>query len=86
MGRWKVIEERLKAYGKDISFSDVITLLEHYGYKMDNKGKSSGSRVRFTCEGHCDILLHRPHPQKEIKEYVVKDLHYILEQEGFWNE
>lgn len=60
--------------------------LEHYGYAQDNKGKTSGSRVRFVMEGHADILLHRPHPQKELKEYVIKDLHNIIEQEGFWNE
>ena len=86
MARWKVIEQKLKAYGKDITFSDATTLLEHYGYAQDNKGKTSGSRVRFVMDGHADILLHRPHPQKELKEYVIKDLHSILEQEGFWNE
>ena len=41
MARWKVIEQKLKAYGKDITFSDAITLLEHYGYVQDNKGKTS---------------------------------------------
>lgn len=86
MARWKVVEQKLKSYGKDITFSDAITLLEHYGYTQDNMGKTSGSRVRFVMEGHADILLHRPHPQKELKEYVIKDLHNIIEQEGFWNE
>lgn len=86
MARWKVIERKLKAYGKDITFSDAITLLEHYGYSQDNKGKTSESRVRFVMDGHADILLHRPHPQKELKEYVIRDLHNIIEQEGFWNE
>jgi len=45
-----------------------------------------GIKNSCKCDGHCDILLHRPHPQKELKEYVVKDLHYLFEQEGFWNE
>ena len=86
MARWKVIEEKLKNLNKDITFMDAITLLEHYGYDQDNKGKTSGSRVRFTCDGHCDILLHRPHPKKELKGYVIRDLHNIFEQEGFWDE
>ena len=86
MARWKVIEQKLKVYGKDITFSDATTLLEHYGYVQDNKGKTSGSRVRFVMDGHAAILLHRPHPQKELKEYVIRDLHNIIEQEGFWNE
>lgn len=24
--------------------------------------------------------------QKELKEYIVKDIHDLLESEGFWNE
>lgn len=86
MARWKLIENKFKRNSKDITFSDVVILLEHYGYHQDNKGKTSGSRIRFVCEGHCDILLHRSHPNKELKEYVVKQLHNLFEQEGFWNE
>jgi len=86
MARWKIIEEKFKNFSKDITFQDEITLLEHYGYVQNNKGRTSGSRVSFSCDGHCDILLHRPHPQKELKEYVEKNLHYLFEQEGFWNE
>ncbi len=86
MARWKAIEDKFKLCRKDITFTEAITLLEHYGYSQDNKGKTSGSRVRFVCDGHCDILLHRPHPGKELKEYMVKDLQSLFVQEGFWNE
>lgn len=86
MARWKIIEEKVKNLNCDIAFSDMVSLLEHYGYMQDNKGKTSGSRIRFTFEGHADILLHKPHPEKELKKYVIKDLHNIFEQEGFWNE
>ncbi len=86
MARWKLIEEKFKHLSRDITFAETITLLEHYGYVQDNKGRTSGSRVRFTCVGHCDILIHKPHPQKELKMYVVRDLHDIFSQEGFWNE
>lgn len=51
-------------------------------YLYDNKGKTSGPRVRFIKKGYADILIHRPHPQKELKKYVVKDLHDFLVQEG----
>ncbi len=86
MARWKVIEDKLKNCNKNISFQEIITLLEHYGFEQNNQGKTSGSRVRFTHKNHSDILLHRPHPSKELKEYVIKDLHNYFEQEGFWNE
>ena len=51
------------------------------GYKS-NKGKTSGSRVMFTSEEHGSILLHKPHPQKELKAYQVRQLCDLLEQEG----
>lgn len=86
MARWKIVEEKLGKCSRSISFAEIVSLLEHYGYSQDTKGKTSGSRLRFVCDGHCDILLHKPHPEKELKMYVIKDLRDILEQEGFWNE
>ena len=36
----------------------------------------------FTSEQHPPILLHKPHPRKELPEYQVKQLIEVLEQEG----
>ena len=37
----------------------------------------------FTSESHrAKILLHKPHPRKELLEYQVKQLIETLEQEG----
>ena len=36
----------------------------------------------FTSEQHPPILLHKPHPRKELLEYQVKQLIEVLEQEG----
>jgi hypothetical protein len=47
-----------------------------------NKGKTSGSRVKFESEIYGAILLHKPHPQKELKAYQIKQLVEKLEQEG----
>ena len=47
-----------------------------------NKGKTSGSRVIFTSNDHGSILLHKPHPRKELLDYQVKQLREKLEQEG----
>lgn len=86
MAHWKAIEDKFRCLSRNITFSDALILLEHYGYRMSNKGRTSGSRVRFISDGHCDILLHKPHPQKELKRYVVKELKQIFEQEGFLDE
>jgi len=36
----------------------------------------------FISEEHETVLLHKPHPQKELKSYQVKQLVETLEQEG----
>ena len=36
----------------------------------------------FISEEHETILLHKPHPQKELKAYQIKQLIEILEQKG----
>ena len=83
MGQKEKLIQRLKTKPKDFTFDDAESLLKYFDYARSNKGKTSGSRVVFTSEDHGSILLHKPHPQKELKSYQVKQLVEFLEQEGF---
>ena len=74
--------EKLKTLPKDFTFDDAETLLKYLDYIRSNKGKTSGSRVMFCRDGYPPILLHKPHPQKELKVYQVKQLLELLEEEG----
>lgn len=74
--------ERLKGRPKDFTFEDAETLLGYLSYKRSNKGRTSGSRVMFVSEEHPPILMHKPHPRKELLAYQVKQLVETLEQEG----
>ena len=56
-----------------ITFTEVESLLEWLGYKKLNKGKTSGSRVKFIKENK-PIYLHKPHPQKNLLKYQVKEI------------
>ena len=56
--------------------------LQSLNYVRSNKGKTSGSRIMFVSEEHETILLHKPHPQKELKNYQIKQLIESLEQMG----
>jgi len=67
--------QKLKVQSKSFSYEDAKVLLE------SNKGKTSGSRVVFTNELHGNIMLHKPHSQKELKKYQIKQLKEFLEQE-----
>ncbi len=82
MGRKEKLIQRLKSKPKVFTFDDAESLLNCLDYIRSNKGKTSGSRVIFSNEKHGDILLHKPHPQKELKAYQIKQLLEILEQEG----
>ena len=45
--------------------------------------KSSSIRYNIEKEErYGSILLHKPHPQKELKAYQIKQLIIVLEQEG----
>ena len=82
MGQKEILIRRLRSTPRDFTFEEAETLLGYLDYVRSNKGKTSGSRVIFISEKHGAILLHKPHPQKELKLYQVKQLLEILEQEG----
>ena len=82
MGQKEKLIEKLKAKPKTFTFDDAEALLRYFSYKRSNKGRTSGSRVIFVSDTHASILLHKPHPRKELLEYQVKQLVEILEEEG----
>ena len=82
MGQKEELIERLRAKPKTFIFDDAESLLRYFGYSRSNKGRTSGSRISFTSEDYPPILMHKPHPRKELLEYQVKQLIEIVEQEG----
>lgn len=82
MGQKDKLIQKLKSKPKDFTFNDAETLLNYLDYIRSDKGRTSGSRVMFVSKEHGNILLHKPHPQKELKAYQVRQLIEILEQEG----
>lgn len=59
--------EKIKAESVNITYTEAESLLEWLGYTKLNKGKTSGSRVKF-------IKGNKPHPRKNLLKYQVKDL------------
>ncbi len=82
MGQKEKLISRLMSKPKDFTFQEAETLLRSMGYVRSEKGKTSGSRVMFVSDDHPQILLHKPHPRKELLDYQIKQLLEILEQEG----
>ncbi len=74
---------RLLTHPKDYEYSEAKQLLSQLGFKEYNKGRTSGSRVRFYREmdGKA-ILLHKPHPGNIMSAGAVKDLCDYLKELG----
>lgn len=82
MGQKEKLIQKLKSRPTDFTFEEAESLLRYFNYSRNNKGRTSGSRVMFTSEKYAPVLLHKPHPRKELLAYQVKQLVEVLEQEG----
>ncbi len=82
-GKKEKLISKLKSNPKDFTFDEAESLLGYFSYYRSNKGKTSGSRIMFVSDEYqSKILLHKPHPRKELLSYQVKQLIEMLEQEG----
>ncbi|MBQ9609314.1 MAG: type II toxin-antitoxin system HicA family toxin [Lachnospiraceae bacterium] len=76
-------KKRIFSIPKDYTYSEAKTLLEQLGFVEYNKGKTSGSRVKFFREKDKKIiLLHKPHPGDVMKIGAVKNLQNNLKEMG----
>ena len=67
---------RFKAYPKDFTWDELVTMLSRLGFK-ELQGR--GSSVKFFNEEiNCIIQLHKPHPAKVLKRYIVKEVLAVL--------
>jgi predicted RNA binding protein YcfA (HicA-like mRNA interferase family) len=62
-------------------YKDLVRLLNGLGY--EERSTAGGSRRRFLHKetGHI-IRLHEPHPENEIKEYMVRQIRAALSERG----
>ena len=81
MSKLEKLKQRLRELPKDFTYDELVSLLIALGYELDNKGKTSGSRVKFI-KGDTPIILHKPHPGNIMKTYALKQIIDILESEG----
>ena len=63
---------RIKTKPKDFTVSELDSLMNKCGCSKNNRGKTSGSAIAYVHEetGR-KIKFHSPHPQKELKPYMI---------------
>lgn len=82
MSRKEKLLKRFLSEPKNFTFEELETLLKGLGFEKSNKGKTSGSRVQFYHrEKKCPILVHKPHPNPEMKSYAIKQIIETLKKQ-----
>ena len=77
------LRERFMRLPKDFTFDEMVRLLRGFGYILDNKGATSGSRARFKNEITNEYIdIHRPHPGNIMKEWMMKTIFNHLKTNG----
>lgn len=60
---------------RDFTFEEMVSLFTQFGFRLDNKGTSSGSRIEFINDTNGDnFAMHKPHPANIIKGYMMRQV------------
>ena len=76
---------RFKNQPKDFTWEELVRLFGIFGFIVDYKGKTSGSRVLFV-NGEDAHTVHKPHPSNIIKAYEMKQVFDYMIEKGFIND
>ena len=79
MGTKEKLIERFKRQPENFTFDEIVKHLIRFGYSISNKGKTSGSRIRFINKETMSVIdMHKPHPSNVVNEGVMKDVYTKL--------
>ena len=81
MGKKEKLIKRIKARPRDFTYDEAEALLLALGLKKPKAGKTGGSRVRFMFD-KAPLVIHKPHPRKELLPYQIDDILDFLERKG----
>jgi hypothetical protein len=80
----KLIKRFLKQ-PKDFTWEELVRLFSVFGFSVDNKGKTSGSRVLFV-KGEDAHTVHKSHPSNTMKGYSMKQVLDFMIEKGLLND
>ncbi len=71
--------KRFRKQPTDFTFDELMRLFTILGFESNNKGATSGSRVGLVhVEKKLSYTIHKPHPDRFIKSYVMRQLFQYL--------
>lgn len=75
MNKKEKLIKRFRTLPRDSTFEEVVSLFQSFGFELENKGATSGSRIKFYNEADQNAyIMHRPHPSNIIKGYMMRDI------------
>ena len=75
MNKKEKLIKRFRTLPRDFTFEEVVSLFQNFGFELENKGATSGSRIKFYNEAdQIAYIMHRPHPSNIIKGYMMRDI------------
>jgi hypothetical protein len=75
--------KRFLSKPRDFAWSELVTLLNDFGYESAKGGKTGGSRARFANnEIGVVITLHKPHSPSVLKGYQIDQIIAHLKDQG----
>lgn len=80
MGQKGKTLRRLVALPKDMKFEGLVTILRYFQHEINNKGKTSGSRVQFKRDGYPSIRIHKPHDGKPVWKLDFEEIVKLLKE------
>ncbi len=84
MNRQEKLLKRFYNLPRDFTFDEMENLFKHFGFHLENKGSTSGSRVIFVNSGNGDrYIMHKPHPANIIKGYAMRQVYTYLTANGY---
>jgi len=84
MNKRQKLLKRFRNLPRDFTFDEMAALFSLFGFELNNKGATSGSRVEFiNCKDNKCYIMHRPHPSNIIKGYVMRQVFAYLESNGY---
>lgn len=80
MSKFEKDIKRLKSNPKDFTYDEAKRILNKCGFIEYNKGRTSGSRVKFIHKNDIVIEFHKPHPNKILKPYQIDIIINVLKE------
>jgi len=82
LSRSEKLKSRFLSKPNDFTWSELVKLLNLFGYVELTKGKTGGSRRKFANEQNEVISLHKPHPTEILKRYAIEQIISHLKEKG----